>query len=344
MILDTPVASSAVVSTEIIGAALPNIPWQPRPANATEHEVVWRYSANPVVPNNAIPSANSIFNSAIVPFRGGFAGVFRCDYRDRYANLHVGHSADGIHWKINPERIRFRSEENDPEINADVFAYDPRVTCIDGRYHVTWCNAYHGCPTIAMGHTDDFKTFTQTENAFLPFNRNGVLFPRKIGGNYVMLSRPSDNGHTPFGDIYLSESPDLRYWGKHRFVMGRRGCWEGVKIGAGSTPIETTEGWLIFYHGVLHSCNGYVYSMGAALLDLEKPSRVIARCKSYLLSPQAPYERSGDVNNVVFPCAALADADTGRIAIYYGAADTVTSLAFCQVEEVVRYVKRHSQL
>ncbi|MFA6960782.1 MAG: glycoside hydrolase family 130 protein [Opitutaceae bacterium] len=340
MILDTPTSST----TEIIGSSLPHIPWLPRPANATEHEVVWRYTANPVVPRNAIPSANSIFNSAVVPFGEGFAGVFRCDYRDRYANLHVGFSPDGIKWTINPGRIHFINGAKDPEISADIFAYDPRVVCIDGRYHIIWCNAYHGSPVISLGYTDDFKTFTQSENAFLPFNRNGVLFPRKINGNYLMLSRPSDNGHTPFGDIYLSESPDLTYWGKHRFVMGRRGCWEGVKIGAGSAPIETSEGWLLFYHGVLHSCNGYVYSMGAALLDLDKPSKVIARCKNYLLSPQAPYEQVGDVNNVVFPCAALADADTGRIAIYYGSADTVTSLAFCEVDSVVRYIKQNSEL
>ena len=332
------------MSIKITGAALPHIPWQPRPASATEHEVVWRYAANPVVPRNAIPSANSIFNSAVVPFGDGFAGVFRCDYRTRFANLHAGRSPDGIHWTIDHERIHFRPEQDDPAINADVFAYDPRVTKIDDRYHITWCNAYHGSPTVALGYTDDFKSFTQTETAFLPFNRNGVLFPRKIGGNYVMLSRPSDNGHTPFGDIYLSESPDLRYWGKHRFVMGRRGCWEGTKIGAGPVPIETSEGWLLFYHGVLQSCNGFVYSMGAALLDLDHPSRVIARAKPWLLSPQASYECMGDVANVVFPCAALTDADTGRIAIYYGAADTVTSLAFCTVNEVVDYVRNNSEL
>lgn len=332
------------MSIKIIGAALPNIPWQSRPATGTEHDVVWRYSQNPVVPRNAIPSANSVFNSAVVPFGTGFSGVFRCDYRSRFANLHAGYSADGLSWKIDHERIHFRPENNDPEIRADVFAYDPRVTVIDGRYHITWCNAYHGCPTISVGYTDDFKTFHQTENAFLPFNRNGVLFPRKIGGNYVMLSRPSDNGHTPFGDIYLSESPDLRYWGKHRFVMGRRGCWEGVKIGAGPVPIETSDGWLLFYHGVLNSCNGYVYSMGAALLDLDEPKKVIARADCWLLSPQAHYECVGDVPNVVFPCAALTDAPTGRIAIYYGSADTVTSLAFCQVDEVVNYIRKHNKL
>ncbi len=329
------------MTPKILGESLPNIPWQDRP-EGTEYDVMWRYSNNPVIRRNAIPSSNSIFNSAVIPFQGKFAGVFRCDYRSRFANLHFGESDDGLDWRINHERIRFQSE--DPEINADVFAYDPRVCRIGSRHYITWCNAFHGQPVVALGYTDDFKTYHQLENAFLPFNRNGVLFPKMIGGKFLMLSRPSDNGHTPFGDIYLSESPDLCHWGKHRLVMTRRGCWEGVKIGAGPTPIETSEGWLLFYHGVLNSCNGLVYSIGAALLDLENPKKVICRSKNYLLSPQAPYECAGDVPNVTFPCAALSDADTGRMAIYYGCADTVTGLAFCRLDEVLDYLKMNSEV
>ena len=104
-----------------------------------------------------------------------------------------------------------------------------------------------------------------------------MLFPRKIKGKYVMFSRPSDNGHTPFGDIYLSQSPDMVHWGEHRFVMGTKGGWQSTKVGAGPVPIETPEGWLLFYHGVLTSCNGFVYSFSAALLDLDQPWKVIAR-------------------------------------------------------------------
>ena len=100
-----------------------------------------------------------------------------------------------------------------------VCRYDPRVCKIGDRYFVTWCNGYQG-PTIGIAWTTDFKTFHQIENAFLPYNRNGVLFPRKINGNYAMLSRPSDTGHTPFGDIFYSESPDLEFWDRDRFVMG----------------------------------------------------------------------------------------------------------------------------
>ena len=203
---------------------------------------------------------------------------------------------------------------------------------------MTWCNGYHG-PTIGVGYTLDFETFYQMENAFLPFNRNGVLFPRRINGKYAMLSRPSDNGHTPFGDIYYSESPDMVHWGRHRYVMGTRGGWQSTKIGAGPTPIETSEGWLLIYHGVLTSCNGFVYSFGAALLDLDQPWKVIARGEPYLLAPQAPYERTGDVPNVAFPCATLVDGATGRLAIYYGGADTVVCLAFAYVDDVVEFVK-----
>lgn len=327
------------MSVSIIGREQPNIPWQERPADSTE--TVWRYAANPVIRRDAIPSSNSIFNSAVVPFGDGFAGVFRCDNRARQMRLHAGFSRDGINWDISPEPIVFR---NAPEpLTHFEYGYDPRVCLIDGRYYISWCNWYHG-PTIGLAYTDDFREFNQLENAFLPYNRNGVLFPRKINGEYMMLSRPSDTGHTPFGDIFLSSSKDLTYWGKHRHVAGtsEKYAWQSKKIGAGPIPIETDAGWLVFYHGVLNSCNGFVYSFGAMLLDLEEPWRVIVRGGNYLLSPQTLYECVGDVPNVAFPCAALCDPPTGRIAIYYGCADTVTGLAFCRVDEVIDEITRNA--
>lgn len=156
------------------------------------------------------------FNSAVVPFEGGFAGVFRCDDKNRRMTLHAGFSKDGFNWDINPETVKF--EGADPEIGEWVYGYDPRVAKIEDKYYVTWCNGYHG-PTIGVAWTTDFKTFHQLENAFLPYNRNGVLFPKKINGKFALLSRPSDTGHTAFGDIFYSESPDMEYWGHHRHVM-----------------------------------------------------------------------------------------------------------------------------
>lgn len=324
---------------KIIGEKIPNIPWKERPAGC--EEVLWRDPCNPIIPRDLLPTSNSIFNSAVVPFEEGFAGVFRCDDKRREMRIHSGKSNDGIQWNINLKPIQF---VDTPEGMGDFdYAYDPRVCKIDDMYYVTWCNGYHG-PTIGMAYTKDFNTFHQMENTFLPFNRNGVLFPRKIQGKYMMLSRPSDTGHTPFGDIFLSQSPDLTYWGEHRHVMGTRGWWQSTKIGAGPVPIETTEGWLLIYHGVLNSCNGFVYSMGAALLDLNEPWKVLYRTEPYILSPQKDYECIGDVPNVVFPCAALADSETGRIAIYYGAADTVTGIAYTTVTELVTFIKENSKL
>ena len=258
------------------------MPWEPRPEGCKD--VIWRYSANPIIPRNLLPTSNSIFNSAVVRFGDGFAGVFRCDDTNRRMRLHVGFSKNAMNWEINPEPLKF--ECDDKEIGEWVYGYDPRVCFIEDRYYVTWCNGYHG-PTIGVAWTNDFKTFHQLENAFLPFNRNGVLFPRKFNGNFAMLSRPSDNGHTPFGDIFYSESPDLCFWGRHRHVMSpakfEESAWQCTKIGAGPIPIETPEGWLLIYHGVLASCNGFVYSFGSALLDLDQPWKVKFRSGPYLL-------------------------------------------------------------
>lgn len=318
-----------------IHSSVPNMPWEERPAG--NQDVVWRYSGNPIIPRNLLPDSNSIFNSAVVPFEGKFAGVFRCDDRTRHMDIHAGRSEDGIHWTLDPEPVHWIYPDED--IAPSEYSYDPRVVWLEDRYYVIWCNGMHG-PTIGLGYTFDFKEFHFLENILLPYNRNGVLFPRKVNGKYLLFSRPSDRGHTPFGDIFISQSTDLIHWGEHRFVMEPAGGWQSTKVGAGPAPIETPEGWLLFYHGVLTSCNGYVYSFGAALLDLEKPWKVIHRSSSYLLSPQTYYECVGDVPNVAFPCATLYDEPTGRIAIYYGGADTVTALAFCRIQDVLEAIKK----
>ena len=319
---------------------LPQIPWEED--NTGGKEPVWRYSGNPIIGRDGNKISNSVFNSAVVRFEDGFAGVFRCDSRSISMDIFVGKSKDGINWEIEDETIKF--EGADEEILKREYRYDPRVCFIEDRYYITWCNGYHG-PTIGIAYTFDFKKFVQLENAYLPFNRNGVLFPRKINGLYMMLNRPSDNGHTPFGDIFISQSKDMEFWGGHRHVMGTINddisAWQSTKIGPGPIPIETNEGWLMIYHGVINTCNGFVYRMGAALLDLNEPWKVLARSKNYILAPWEQYECMGDVPNVVFPCAALHDKESGKIAIYYGCADTVTGLAFTTVDRLLEYVKKN---
>jgi beta-1,4-mannooligosaccharide/beta-1,4-mannosyl-N-acetylglucosamine phosphorylase len=325
----------------IIGSSLPSIPWEDKPQNCID--VVWRFSGNPIIDWNPIPKAARIYNSAVVPFNGKFAGVFRADQKNGRATLFSGTSDDAVRWNIGPDPINWLNEDGSP--NPTSYAYDPRVLKIDDTYYVTWCDDMHGA-SIGMGKTKDFKSFIRLSNPLMPFNRNGVLFPRKINGMYKMLSRPSDSGHTPFGDIFISESPDLIYWGNHKHVMGKGGSgwWQGTKIGAGPVPIETTEGWLLFYHGVSGTCNGFVYSFGAAILDIDNPSKVLYRTRDYLLTPEKIYETTGFVPNVAFPCANLFDAPSGRIVIYYGAADTYTAIAFTKVDELLQYIKNNSEV
>lgn len=326
---------------KIIAEPITNMPWQDRQVDS--NVPVWRYTENPIVKRNPIDGIARIFNSAVVPWENGtFIGVFRAETVATLPHLRVGRSLDGIHWTFENQQLQMIDEEGNSW--NPYYAYDPRVIKIEGIYYVVWCTEAHG-PAIGVAKTTDFKTFVRIENPFIPFNRNGVLFPRKINNRYKILSRASDNGHTPFGDIFLSESPDLVYWGKHRHVMerGGNGWWQGLKIGGGPAPIETSEGWLMLYHGVANTCNGYVYSMGAAILDIDEPSKVLYRCKNYILTPEMPYEEVGFVPNVVFPCATIHDPKTGRIAIYYGAADSYVALAFTTVDILIDYIKTNHE-
>lgn len=325
---------------KLIGNSLPDMPWQEKPAGC--NTPVWRYSENPIIKRNPLPNVARIFNSAVMPYEGKYIGVFRGEQRDGMPHIYLGRSDDAINWEFEPEKIPFTDENGSPFM--PIYAYDPRLVKVEDTYYIMWCQDAYG-PTIGIAETTDFKTFRRIENPFLPYNRNAVLFPRKINNRFVMLSRPCDNGHTAFGDIFLTESPDMEFWGHHRHVMGKsENWWENLKIGGGAAPIETTEGWLLFYHGVVNTCNGYVYSIGVAILDINEPSKVLHRCSNYILSPEEWYEERGFVPNVCFPCAALTDADTGRIAIYYGCADSYVGVAFTTVQEIWDYILKYDSL
>ena len=318
-------------------SSLPNIPWQEKSANCDMP--MWRYEHNPIIDRNPIKGVARIFNSAVVPFDNEFIGVFRAEQTDGIPFIYLGRSKDGINWNFDDKKINFVNECN--EAFMPQYAYDPRLVKVDDTYYIIWCQDFYGA-SIGMAKTQDFKKFTRLENPFIPFNRNAVLFPKKINGMYTLLSRPSDSGHTPFGDIFLSQSPDMEFWGRHRHVMGKgNNWWESVKIGGGAAPIETDEGWLLFYHGVTGTCNGFVYSIGGAILDRDNPERVLYRCGNFLLTPEAWYEERGFVPNVCFPCSSLQDKDSGKIAVYYGCADSYVGLAFTTVDDVLDYIKNN---
>ena len=157
------------------------------------------------------------------------------------ANLFFGKSKDGLKWKIGPDPIEWVDEKGKP--NPISYGYDPRIVEIDGIYYIVWCDDMHGASITGLGRTTDFKTFIRMPNPLMPFNRNGVLFPRKVNGKYLLLSRPSDSTHYAFRR-YLYErksGPDLLGQSQTRNEQGRKRLVAGHKNRAGPTPIETTE-------------------------------------------------------------------------------------------------------
>lgn len=328
------------MSVKLIGEKFCRIPWEDRKEKGSLP--LWRYSQNPIIGREPVEGVSRIFNSGVCYRDNRFTGIFRAERHDGIPMLNLGFSEDGLHWEIEKQPIRVEDTFGKPVEYS--YMYDPRLVKAEDKYYIIFCTDNHGA-TIGLIETEDFRRFVKRDDPFLPFNRNGVLFPRKINGRYAMLSRPSDSGHTPFGDIFYSESPDLVYWGRHRHLMGKSSAlwWENVKIGGGCAPIETDVGWLLFYHGVTGTCNGYVYSIGGAILDRDDPSKVLYRSKNFLLTPTTDYETNGFVPNVAFPCSALVCAETGRIAIYYGAADTYMAVAFTTADEVCKYIMDNNE-
>ncbi len=298
--------------------------------------IVQRCPENPILTAKDTPySCNSIFNPAAVMYGEETILVFRVENKVGFSALGLARSKDGVHFEIYPEPILLPSTE-EPFARYEVYGLsDPRVSKIGEAYYLVYA-AYSELgvhPVVAR--TYDFISFERISLIAEPDNRNVVLFPELINGEYVRLDRPMGEINTAPG-IWISYSPDLVYWGKHQFVMGPRPVhWDCNKIGPGAPPIKTERGWLEIYHGVRKTVAGDIYRLGCVLLDLNDPARIIGRAMPYILSPEEPYERSGDVGNVVFAGGAVLDDYGETIRIYYGASDQCVCLATARVDDLI---------
>ena len=211
---------------------------------------------------------------------------------------------------------------------------DPRITKIDNRFLVTYSAVSEKGVAVGLLSTRDFRSFAREGTILAPTNKDVVLFPEKINGKYMMVHRPVPEGIGK-PEMWIAESPDLIHWGNHRFLMGLSGSgWESARIGAGCVPIRTDEGWLLLYHG---ADSNHRYCMGAALLDLNDPGRVIARAAEPFMSPEADYETNGFFAGVVFACGAI--VKDGRVTMYYGVSDESTASATFGLDEVFNLLK-----
>ncbi|UCG25673.1 MAG: glycoside hydrolase family 130 protein [Chloroflexota bacterium] len=299
-----------------------------------ETHLLRRYEGNPILTAADFPRpVNSVFNAAVTTYRGQTILLNRVEDLTGSSSLWLARSDDGIHFTPEPEPALLPSAEEPYHMVEHFSLEDPRITQIDDYYYITYAGfSQYDCATV-LARTTDFKEFERVAIITVPDNKNVVLFPEMFNGRYARLERPMTRTSQQ-GNIWVSFSPDLVYWGDPHFLMGPQPRkWDEFKIGPGAPPIRTQEGWLEIYHGVRRTASGALYRLGAVLLDLDEPWRIIGRAPVAILSPVKGEDYMGNVANVVFSCGALLHGDD--VKVYYGAADHVMCLATAPVDDII---------
>lgn len=216
---------------------------------------------------------------------------------------------------------------------------DCRVSLIEGVYHLTYTQVSENGVGVGLMRTVDWRQFQREGMILPPHNKDCALFEEKIDNQYYCLHRPSGLG-LGGNFIWVASSPDLLHWGRHQCILQtREGWWDSARVGAGAAPIKTSEGWLEIYHGADHH---HRYCLGALLLDLNDPSKVLARSRDPLLEPVLDYELTGFFGNVIFTNGHVVEGD--EVTLYYGASDEVICGATLSVEAVLEAVLKDTRL
>lgn len=214
---------------------------------------------------------------------------------------------------------------------------DPRLTPLEGRCAITYVAVSHHGVATALAETTDFRRFERRGAIFCPENKDVVLFPDRIGGQYIAVHRPNPHQHFTPPEMWLARSPDLEHWGAHAFFYsGGAGAWDAGRIGAGPPPVRIDEGYLLVYHGMsspLDSPDLGVYAAGALLLDAQDPSRILKRTPEPFFVPTEDFESTGFVSAVVFPTGIVRRGD--EVLLYYGAADESTGVVGFAVSDIL---------
>jgi predicted GH43/DUF377 family glycosyl hydrolase len=305
-----------------------------------------RYEQNPILTAKDWPyPINTVFNAAATLLPDGTT-LLLCRVEDLrgISHLSAARSKNGVDgWKIDPQPTFAPDPEHFPEEIWGV--EDPRVTYVPelDQYVLIYTSYSRGGPGVSLAQTKDFIHFERFGVIMTPDDKDAALFPHRIGKYWALVHRPL----TAYGaHIWISYSPDLRHWGSHKLILqARRGAWlDAHKVGLCPPPIETPQGWLFIYHGVRQTASGALYRLGLALFDLETPERCIRRSNTWIFGPVEPYERYGDVDNVVFPCGYTIAPDGDTMSIYYGAADTCIALAKASLKELISWLMQFGQI
>jgi beta-1,4-mannooligosaccharide/beta-1,4-mannosyl-N-acetylglucosamine phosphorylase len=297
-----------------------------------------RYTGNPILTAANWPyPAHSVFNPGAALMNGETILLVRVEDFRGFSHLTLARSKDGItNWNIE-ESPTLEYYEGHPEERWGL--EDSRIVWLEdfNKYAIAYVSYSSVGPKVSLALTKDFKKIQKFGALLPPEDKDASLFPRKFEGRYVLIHRPIVSGEA---HVWISFSPDLVHWGDHRVLLHRRGgLWDSQRVGLGTQPIETSEGWLILYHGVRQTASGSLYRAGLALLDLKKPWIVLKRSQEWVFGPKEPYEFIGDVSGVVFPTGAIVDKKKNELRLYYGAADSSVCVAFANLDQILDYLK-----
>lgn len=251
------------------------------------------------------------------------------DYLTTLSHLRLMSSLDGIHFAESPDYPPILSQGPLETYGLE----DCRVTHIGPVFHLTYTAVSPSGVCVGYTTTLDWQHFSPHELMLPPHNKDCTLFDENINGLYYAMHRPSslDIGGNY---IWVSQSPDCIHWGRHQCLLKTRpGAWDSERVGAGAAPIKTNKGWLAIYHGANAR---HEYCLGAFLVDLDNPGRLLARTAEPIMSPREPYELSGFFGYVVFTNGHVCNGDL--LTIYYGAADEFVCGAHFSIMEILSHL------
>jgi predicted GH43/DUF377 family glycosyl hydrolase len=304
-----------------------------------------RHRDNPILTAADWPyPVHTVFNPGATRLADGTT-LLLCRAEDRRGHSHLcaARSSNGVDgWQIDPHPTLLADPERRPEELWGI--EDPRITYVPEleRYAVVYTSYARGGPGVSLALTEDFRSFERFGVVMQPEDKDAALLPHRIGDSWALIHRPV--GPTA-AHIWISYSSDLRHWGSHQVMLEARlgAWWDANKIGLSPPPIETPEGWLMIYHGVRHTPAGCLYRLGLALFDLTTPERCLLRGDTWVFGPEEPYERTGDVGNVAFPCGVTVADDGDSLHMYYGGADSCIALATSSTRALLGWLQTYGR-
>lgn len=294
-------------------------------------DILHRWEGNPLI---TIEDLNfqcaSILNAGAVKLGEEYLLLLTIQSLEGFFGIYPARSSDGLHFKVADKPLLTPNRSNPGGIYDRLGVLDPRIVPFGKNYFICYDALSHHGYRVALAKTTDFKRITHYGFVSEPDTKGGILFPRKIKGKFARLERPWEGG-----SIWISYSRNLKYWGWSELVMApRSGFWDCDRIGTSTSPIATEQGWLIIYYGVKRTSAGPLFRLGAALLDIRNPARVIGRTSIPILSPRERYERIGDLPNLVFTCGMVIEDDQ-EIKVYYGASGSAIAMGTTKVDDLL---------